>query len=246
MNKQQALKTYIEFYSNKENMIKIYDNASLNRKEFAFYNKSFKNYQMKRHFGICTFEFFQDVIRFNCLNWCKQGINKMYNLYYSMVVYDRPLPNLAFMGKNRDLRWSFEETMTYIKSIPLVIDLDSDSLEDLKLHAEYIIKICKRLSNPKVYFTGMGFHIYDDELGNKFNNDLKMITGFVQELKDNVTEFIDMKIYDYRRILKIPNSLAVYEDFPDEFRMFIVSEISLNELKNFDYKNYEVTWKDKN
>ena len=70
MNKQQALKTYIEFYSNKENMIKIYDNASLNRKEFAFYNKSFKNYQMKRHFGICTFEFFFEGSKFLFLLNC--------------------------------------------------------------------------------------------------------------------------------------------------------------------------------
>ena len=240
MNKEQALKTYIEFYTDEENINKIWNSAHLCNKEFAFYNKHFEEYKMKRHFSIRTKEFMKNVIQFNCVSWCKKGINKMYNLYYTMAEYKELYPNMAYMLRNKHIRWDFNTMLTKIKHIPLVIDLDSDSLEDLKVHAKDVYKICEHLEKPMVIFTGMGFHIYDDEIGKKFNNDLTMHTEFVTELAESITEFIDLKIYDYRRILKIPNSLAVYEDDNENFKMFIVSEIELNELKDFKYVKYEI------
>jgi len=157
-----------------------------------------------------------------------------------MCVYDRPLPYGAFRGDRKQIRWDFKDRIRYTKIINFVIDVDSNSLEDLKIHAEDVIKICDRLIEPRVIYTGMGFHIYDDEMSVKVGTNMTKIIEFVKKIENEITEFVDLKIYDFQRILKIPNSLAVYKVRDNSWRLFKVKEVSLEELKNFDYKKYEI------
>jgi len=240
MKEQEAIKKYVEYYTDENNIKKIWESVKLDCREVALYNKFFKDYKMKRHFSVVNIDFLKTILNFNCLFWCKKGINKMYNLYYTMAEYKHPYPATAY--KEHSKRWNFDTAVKKTKFIPFVLDIDALEMKYLKEEAKIIINFLNLLESPKIYYTGMGFHIVDDVMGKKLTTDMDNHTAFAEYLQDKYSDFIDLKIYDYRRILKLPNSLAVYVDNPElnTWRLFKVAEIKQDELNNFNYKKYEI------
>lgn len=174
-----------------------------------------------------------------------------YNLYMSVARYENGIPKLPYSNKfKRDqMKKDWEENhWKKIEHYDFYIDVDSPthSEYDMKLAHYSAMKIKKALQQRgmkfNIIFSGCGFHFRilmpQDTMDYNPHNDNNIYQFFrdmSQELYDNVSEFVDLKIYDSRRLIKIPFSLAVYE-----FDLFVCypfeSDIEFYNFKLDDYR----------
>jgi len=160
---------------------------------------------------------------------------KIYNMYYSMAEYKEgiPIEVSTFNLRDRDLeKWNAEHYKNII-GYDFFIDVDSPDFENLEICFRQTKIICKYLDSIRfpyyLRFSGKGFHIvtpykyfkvYDDfnsDIDDVFNpnyddNIYKLYREIALSIKYRFTEMIDTTIYDSRRVLKIPFSLAIYKD----------------------------------
>jgi hypothetical protein len=185
------------------------------------------------------------------LNWHKRDLP--YNFYYSLAKYEDGIPVQSFnfdQRKKNNENWNTEH-WKHITSYDYLIDIDSPDHENIGYAHESARKLknfFNELNVPyELRFSGCGFHfvipsVYLPELSfdphKKLNLD-KFLMKITQKLYDKISEMIDVKIYDSRRICKIPYSLSIYEHGNYVCHPFLKKEEFDNfYLNDFDPFNY--------
>ena len=190
-----------------------------------------------------------------------------YNIYYSLGSYDW-IPSLTANLKERKEDENYIEFnrnyAKYMKKYDLFVDIDAPTHDDMKaahLSAKSVFDYFNKMNVPfELRFSGMGFHFiipYDYTQvkfsfeHNNDNNIYKYFNRITKELNNRFSEMIDTGLHDGRRVLKLPYSLAVYNDccyvcYPflsgDEFLNFKLQDVTPeNILLNINYDNFKKT-----
>jgi len=153
-------------------------------------------------------------------------LNYPYNLYYSVAKYEKGIPNqdLNFINKSNsieNLEWKnnhFESMNCY----DFVIDVDAPSHKDIEEAKQTAIKLHRLFlfhNVPhEIRFSGMGFHFIIINNGTFIttpNHEYSVYKQYIKIAKylySTVSELIDLKIYDSRRVIKVPYSLSIYDE----------------------------------
>lgn len=151
---------------------------------------------------------------------------KRYSLYMSNAKYKNGVP---YRDPSIEKGYSDEWRKSHWKSIEsydLVIDLDSDgNLRECHKDMSYIRRFLNMVKCPHfVRFSGRGFHFivpdsafpkkksYDPTEKGSVYDAYRQIASFMLE---NLSPLIDMSIYDSKRLIKVPYSLALYGDYEE-------------------------------
>ena len=151
-------------------------------------------------------------------------------MYYSVAKYKN---GIAKTGSNLNDRkqevekWA-DEHYQHMTSYDFVIDIDSpdfDHLPEAKADTHTLINHLTENKIPfELRFSGMGYHIiiphyvfahYNKHFNpheNIINNIYVFYESISKRLSEEFTELIDTTIYDARRIIKAPYSLALYPE----------------------------------
>lgn len=151
---------------------------------------------------------------------------RLYNLYYSLAKYKEGIPYGSLNLAERDFgNWS-RDNWKEIKEFDFLLDIDCNNHKEIDFayySAKEIKKFFDGLGVPyHLRFSGRGFHFvipydYFESYHLSFDpHDEKNIYQFYMdiavELQKRFSEMIDIGIYDLRRVVKIPYSLALYDD----------------------------------
>lgn len=179
--------------------------------------------------------------------------NRPINIYHSLAVYKEGVPFGWKMSDRKDSDWNkhrIKDTVAY----DFVVDIDSPTHNEIDLAKEDAIKLYDIMKNynPSIRFSGKGFHIYikyEDMLDyglkgmrssnfdpNKDNNIYHNYFCVAKAMHDTITEMIDLSIYDSRRLIKCPNTLAFYS--PKD--IYLCKELTFMELENFKLEKYKI------
>ena len=178
----------------------------------------------------------------------------LYNMYYSLAKFKTGIPDQPIRLKQRNNEPWNSTYYNYITEYDFVLDIDADTFKNVKYAHQDAINIHEFFNSIKVphevRFSGKGFHFiiphsYFLPQDLTFNPYLikkcwtELYLDLAKLLEHKFTEFIDLSIYDLRRVLKIPYSLAVY---PETEKMFICWPFhSTEELENFSMDKYTLT-----
>lgn len=151
---------------------------------------------------------------------------KIYNFYYTVATYQNGIPNQVqewTERKKHNLEWNKEHYKSMC-AYDFFIDIDCDKIENM----DYCFLTAKRLSEMfdnfkiphEIRFSGMGFHFvipYEALPKKSLNpndehNLYRFLASITEKLYENISEMIDVSIYDSRRLCKIPYSLSIYEN----------------------------------
>lgn len=149
---------------------------------------------------------------------------KIYNIYYSLAGYEKGIPYSTLYLSERDFGDWKKNHWKEMVSYDFLLDIDGKNTSEIDFayySAKEIKKFFDKFGVPyNLRFSGMGFHFiipydYFEELGLSFNpSDENRIYKFYNEIARKLNErfsvMIDTKIYDTRRVCKIPYSLALY------------------------------------
>lgn len=164
---------------------------------------------------------------------------KRFNFYYSIAKYKNGIP----YGVDRE-DWKKNHHKEMI-GYDFFVDIDAGTHEDIDFaleSAELLKKLYDKFSVPyDIRYSGKGFHfiiphnkidynIFEPYTEGNIYENFRVMAKRLQKL---ISEQIDAKIYDSRRICKIPYSLAIYED--DYFMC-----CPLQDLQGFNHNNYKV------
>jgi hypothetical protein len=171
-----------------------------------------------------------------------------FNFYYSLGKYINGLPYQTFNLSKRDNSAWIAEHYKDMVSYDFLIDIDSGAHEDIYYaldSAAEIIKFFDKFNAPyEINFSGKGFHIitsfkyfpYKSMNPKDSDNIYKLYSLTAKFLKKEFSEMIDIKIYDSRRLCKIPYSISLYED--STYLAFSIIEKS--QLSNFNLEKYKL------
>ena len=214
----------------------------------AYTKVGFKSLRNIRCHSTQTFDFM--------LKWA--GLNqddRPVNIYHSLATYKEGIPQEWKMANRKETyaEWDkkrIRKTIAY----DFVVDIDAPTHKEIGMAQEDTIRLYNILKpyNPSIRFSGKGFHIYisyEDMCGfrgmgirkSSFNpdkspnvyNDYYIIA---KAMHDTITEFIDLCIYDSRRLIKCPNTLAFYG--PKD--VYICKELTIKELEEFELDKYKI------
>ena len=163
-----------------------------------------------------------------------------YSVYYSLAEYKRGIPNQEMCMIRDNKSWDKLHCRDMIHYTH-VIDIDADTNE-LKYALESAIRVVLKLGDCDVYFSGRGFHIYPKiDIKGSFmpednDNIYKKHYQIAYDLHHTLSEQVDTSIYDSRRVIKCPFTLAIY---PDDDNLYICKPVP--DLKKFDIKDYILT-----
>lgn len=174
---------------------------------------------------------------------------KDYNLYYSLAKYRNGIPFGSLNLAERDFGDWNKECWKEMVAYDFFIDIDATNFKEVDFaysSAKSIKKLFDKLEVPyNLRFSGRGFHfiipdVYFKDLQYNFNPyDIDNIYDLYREiaivLNEKFSEMVDTSIYDYRRVIKIPYSLALYKDKCLVCMPFNSDE----EFNNFELKNME-------
>ena len=151
---------------------------------------------------------------------------KLYNLYVSLAKYKEGIPYSTLKLAERDFTdWKINHWKEMV-SYDFLIDIDAGNLNEMDF-AYYSAKEVKKFFDScgtpyYLRFSGMGFHFivpydYFSHLNLSFdhtveNSIYRFFNGIAEKLHNRFSEMIDVRIYDSRRVIKIPFSLALYDD----------------------------------
>ena len=145
----------------------------------------------------------------------------LYNIYYSLARYKDGIPNQTLNISKRDnTEWN-KEHWKHIETFDFLIDFDADNEEHAQELKRDVMAVSNILQVPhSIRYSGMGYHIiirgeYMPKLS--YNPDDKncyfdLVAELLKSLKKNYCGFIDLSTCDSRRVVKIPYSLANYEN----------------------------------
>lgn len=174
--------------------------------------------------------------------------DRLVNLYYSMAKYRNGIPRLYERGaliKKDGAEWN-ESSVNEITEYDCLIDVDAGTHAEMAYAKESAENVQLQLDilNIPYYlrFSGCGFHFiipsYVFEgysyLPSENNNVYKRMREFVKHIYDNVSEMIDLTVYDARRVVKLPMSISIYDN-----DAFVCTPI--HDLKNFNYHDVSIT-----
>lgn len=204
------------------------------------------NMRMLRCHSTQSFEYY--LQRFSFYN------DRFHNLYYSLARYDGPVPKRDTAGwVNVELKQFYKNHRDHMDSFDFFIDIDSSGKMDVNM-AYISARLLKKLFDSwnvpyQLRFSGKGFHFIIDGLlfkgyGFKFNvlsetSIFKAYSKMARWLNMNVSEMVDVNIYDSRRVIKLPYSLAIYKDNVQVCRPFL-SNKEFNKWKYYDYSQHNI------
>lgn len=189
------------------------------------------------------------------MGWVKN--NNIYNIYSTLATYKDGIPlldhNSIFDKKLRNKEWK-ETHYKNMVSYDFLLDIDSDSHKNMDYALDSAKEIKRALDLAgcphELRFSGMGFHFvipfyYFIDLNLPFDpNTLKNIYNLYKNLAISLhkdySEMIDLTIYDSRRVVKVPYSLAIYKD--DAYVCLpIKSYVEFNNfsLENMHFKKFD-------
>ena len=193
---------------------------------------------------------------------------RLYNLYYSIAKLRKPLPFWVLGKERKELINSWVKTIDKkIASYDFFIDVDCGNLtfDGGKLTVEMIIEFLDKFNiQYELRSSGQGFHIiangdqfkemrfsynenYDEDPDNVCDN----FERIAKYLHQEISELVDLQMYDLRRVTKIPYSLVHYKNeirvcFPfislAEFEDFKYDDGNLRNFKRFMAKKGDSAW----
>ena len=225
------LELYLAWYKNQSVRFEIV--KSLYRREFTLFSKHTPKSNI-RHLKA------HSVKNFDFVMWKLLHIDTkktLFSLYYSLAQYQNGVPNApatlsewrsSEKWKNTKILWQREHYIRMI-SYDFALDIDAGDHTELPYAKDSAIAIMgyfDELNVPyEVRFSGKGFHFiipykffldidffsfnpnYDNyEKGTIY----KLYQQIAVYLYNKFSEMVDYDIYDSRRVLKIPYSLALY------------------------------------
>lgn len=151
-----------------------------------------------------------------------------YNFYYSLAqyIYGIPYQNFNDMANRKLVNEEWTKThLQELEKFDFLLDIDAGDFSEIDSAFESANKVVLRLINLEtpfeIRFSGKGFHVVIDEehfLKNKFYNSLPrehklmFYSQIAKYFYNTCSEMIDTTIYDFRRVCKLPYSLALYEN----------------------------------
>lgn len=166
--------------------------------------------------------------------------NELHNIYYSLARYHNGIPNQNFKqgGKRDNYQWN-KTHYQEMESYDFLIDIDAHdcSLDFAYNSATELKEFFDDNNIPyELRFSGNGFHfiipyyffqddfnLHDINLNpNEAHNIYQTYTKIAKYLHDNFSSLIDWKIYDSRRVCKVPCSLSCYPKSEDNDELRIV------------------------
>ncbi len=235
-----------EYYRNDSVLYKII--RYLYNREFALITSKVSENEIKNHIAERNLRC-HNVQGLNYLIRWYDVISNKINLYYSLAEYKHGLP-LRFLGdKERDFEVTSDWNKNHWKEMihyDFLIDIDAKNQQQMKGALYTAMKLrdmlIKNRGRFEVRFSGRGFHfiILNDfykDLKDPFkpNTDINIFTKY-RKLADKfnqISEQIDVNIYDSRRLVKVPYSLAFYDD-----GAFVCCPVTT--LENFDRNYYKL------
>lgn len=243
------------YYSNFN--VQYYFLHYLNNREFAFFPAKTKysdNRMTKRNLRVHNIQGFQfwlnrmhffdsKNINYNCVNF-----------YYSLATFKNGLPmtdpkNISLTVDKAE--WNanaYKEIVAY----DMVIDIDSGTHEEIDFAIDSAKMIKRLFDSYKIpyylRFSGMGFHFvipyrFFPLILSLNPHDKTNIYSYMSKIgdmmHDDLSELVDLGVYDSRRVLKIPYSLAIYEN-----ETYLCQPI--NDFKKFDINGMRLGAWDKN
>lgn len=167
---------------------------------------------------------FQAIL--NNLNYFEN--EQQYNYYVSIAEYEGGVPMQTFnLARRKELNAEWNRTQhEYIRRYPFFIDIDSPTHEEIDIAKDSALQIMRDLDKNgfqyEVRFSGCGFHIIIHDLvgaektysfnPQDDNNIYEYYRNMAESFQETYTEMIDTTIYDSRRVIKMPYSLALYPD----------------------------------
>lgn len=179
-----------------------------------------------------------------------------FNWYMSVATYIEGIPKLSIAKEEKEQRkkicdnWKKINTQQ-IKQYDFIIDVDSPDHEHINDAVASAIALRNRLleENKKFFiiFSGCGFHFHIQTIQEKENynpydteNIYRKYLDMARIYHDEVSELIDLNIYDSRRVIKIPHSISIYPN-----HIFICKPIIYyDELEQFKLEDYTFNAKD--
>ncbi len=170
---------------------------------------------------------------------------KDYNMYHSIAKFKNGIPFSSFNLTDRDFgNWN-RDCWQEIEEYDFFLDIDSGNHKELEFSC-YSAKVIKQLFDNLdvpylLRFSGMGFHFiipyrffnYKNFNPHDDDNIYNIFMDIAIKLHNKFSEMIDLNIYDYRRVVKIPYSLALYKD-----KSFVCLPLNSDEeFENFNLKN---------
>jgi hypothetical protein len=190
-------------------------------------------------------------------NFLKQKFFK-FNIYMSVAKYKKGIPNQTVLAYNRKDNKEFIDMnedwklnhWRQMSAYDFYIDVDAPEFEYLDYARDMTIKIFEYFDEHAIpyqlYFSGMGFHIkipyeFFAWTGWSFNPDAKdniykKYKEIAKIFHDKFGELIDLSIYDPRRVIKVPYSLAYY----DRDNIFVCSPIGREDIYIFNEHQFHV------
>ena len=146
-----------------------------------------------------------------------------YNIYYSLAKYKQGIPYQILNHQKRDnTEWN-NTCWKQIETFDFLIDFDADNDTHAESLKQDVLKVSNLLNDVphSIRFSGCGFHIivpgqympqglsYDPELETSY---FTLLHDLLTALQRNYCGYIDLACTDSRRVVKIPYSLACYEE----------------------------------
>lgn len=158
---------------------------------------------------------------FEVAKWINMD-KRTWNFYYSLAEYENGIPDQTFnMEKRSNLKWN-KNHHTHIKHFDFLIDFDCDSHQLTPLLKQDVLSVSKLFNSipHSIRYSGMGYHIviqgeylpklsYDPDVKNNYFDFLREC---LMALKRQYSDFVDTGCHDSRRVMKIPYSLALFDD----------------------------------
>jgi len=181
--------------------------------------------------------------------------DRLFNFYYSLAKYTNGIPNQDWRLQDRNNAEWTNHHWEQMESYDFLLDIDAGGFEELDYAYESAVEIKEFFDDKRIpyylRFSGCGYHFVipykylPQELNfNPFktiDNIYKYCSRLGRMFHDDFSEMVDYKIYDSRRICKIPYSLSIYPK--EDYAMMCFPFINDEQMKiinnNYRLLNYE-------
>jgi hypothetical protein len=180
-----------------------------------------------------------------------QAEKQLFNIYYSVASFAKGVP---YFKNGLDLKTRLiYNYMDTCKGYAFILDIDASDFKISKISTLLIHDFFNKHKIPhEIRFTGHGFHVVVPEQFTEsiqsINNikDLQILRSILSQfalwLHDNITETIDLQVYDERRFIKVPFSLifqkkGIYWCSP----IYSTQQLKNCKLSDFEFSKYPPT-----
>lgn len=176
-----------------------------------------------------------------------------FNIYNSVATYRDGIDWFGYdlLRRDKDAIDSWRlESHKHMTGYDFFIDIDAPSFDEVDVAKASALIFWDLLTRFNVRFecrySGMGFHfvipssVLPKKKFSPYSEDVSIyqyLRAIARKLKENVSNYIDTSIYDERRVLKTPYTLAVYDEgeyvclpmlMRDDVRLFDVEQAHID------------------